>query len=62
MFLTILLACGSSAELAKPHDPPAWPMDNLVVDPPTPAPEEVEDPVEQPVEEPEPVAPDPPAQ
>lgn len=44
MLLLLALGCGGPSELARPHDPPAWPLENLVVkrtpvgDPPAPAP------------------------
>ncbi len=50
--LLLLLACGGSTELQKPHDPPVWPMENLVVD--TPGADAAEPP---PAPEPEPEPP-----
>ncbi|MCA9566435.1 MAG: hypothetical protein KC656_01275 [Myxococcales bacterium] len=31
MLLFVLSACGGPGELPKPHDPPAWPLENMHV-------------------------------
>lgn len=31
MLLLLALGCGGPSELARPHDPPAWPLENVVV-------------------------------